>query len=360
MPDSTSLPAELRHLPLTIFSGNWKTPHVQGIAVDTKREFIYFSFTTMLLKTDLQGTPVGSVTGLTGHLGCLDFCDADGRVYGSLEYKASQAFYIAIFDVSKITEMDMDAERDGIMTTVYLQDVVDDFTADMDGNDVFDGDIAQTPDHRYGCSGIDGVAFGPRFGAPKDSPHDLHVAYGIYGNTERQDNDYQIILRYDTANWREYERPLNQAAPHHSGPAAPEERYFLFTGNTTYGVQNLDYDGYTGNWMVSVYRGTKKSFPNYPLYIIDGSKAPVLGEIKGQPAPESGLLLTLLQDGLYDAASGIYGWEFKQGQTGFFSFDNGYFYICHSESAPDGAQNGTIHLYQWTGESPNPFRLVEA
>lgn len=178
----------------------------------------------------------------------------------------------------------MDAERDGIMTTVYLQDVVDDFTADMDGNDVFDGDIAQTPDHRYGCSGIDGVAFGPRFGAPKDSPHDLHVAYGIYGNTERQDNDYQIILRYDTANWREYERPLNQAAPHHSGPAAPEERYFLFTGNTTYGVQNLEYDGYTGNWMVSVYRGTKKSFPNYPLYIIDGSKAPVLGEINGQPA----------------------------------------------------------------------------
>ena len=58
MSDSTSLPAELRHLPLTIFSGNWKTPHVQGIAVDTKREFIYFSFTTMLLKTDLQGNPL--------------------------------------------------------------------------------------------------------------------------------------------------------------------------------------------------------------------------------------------------------------------------------------------------------------
>ena len=29
---------------------------------------------------------------------------------------------------------------------------------------MFDGNIGDTADHRYGCSGIDGVAFGPRFG----------------------------------------------------------------------------------------------------------------------------------------------------------------------------------------------------
>ena len=61
--------------------------HVQGIAVDAKRECLYFSFTTCLVKTDMAGNLIGSVTGLVGHLGCIAFCEADGRVYGSLEYK---------------------------------------------------------------------------------------------------------------------------------------------------------------------------------------------------------------------------------------------------------------------------------
>lgn len=60
---------------------------MQGIAVDLERGYIYFSFTTKLLKMDLAGNLIGSVDGLTGHLGCLTMNPADGRVYGSLEYK---------------------------------------------------------------------------------------------------------------------------------------------------------------------------------------------------------------------------------------------------------------------------------
>lgn len=30
------------------------------------------------------------------------------------------------------------------------------------------------------------------------------VAYGIYSNTERADNDHQVILSYDTRTWRRY------------------------------------------------------------------------------------------------------------------------------------------------------------
>jgi hypothetical protein len=258
------------HLPKTVFSGNWKTPHVQGIAVDTARKYIYYSFTTMLLKTDLEGHVIGWAGGLTGHLGCLDFCDADGRVYGSLEYKAEKAFYIAIFDGSKITRPGMSAEADGIMTTVYLKDVVKDYCCDLDGNGIFDGDTAETPDHRYGCSGIDGVAFGPVFGDFKGEKHFLHVAYGIYGNSKRVDNDYQIILRYDISGWKKYEQPLSQNHPHTRGPEKPSDRYFLFTGNTTFGIQNLEYDGFTGHWFATVYRGKKEQYPIYPLYIIDG------------------------------------------------------------------------------------------
>ena len=51
-------------MPKQICSGEWKAGHVQGLAVDTKREYIYFSFTTMLIKMDMQGNVVGSVTGL--------------------------------------------------------------------------------------------------------------------------------------------------------------------------------------------------------------------------------------------------------------------------------------------------------
>lgn len=60
---------------------------MQGIAVDLKNGYMYFSFTTELLKTDLQGKLIGSVKGMTGHLGCLTVNPEDGRVYGSLEYK---------------------------------------------------------------------------------------------------------------------------------------------------------------------------------------------------------------------------------------------------------------------------------
>ncbi|MBQ2416697.1 MAG: hypothetical protein II282_00680, partial [Alistipes sp.] len=156
----------IEQLPSEIFSGEWRAGHVQGIAVDTNREYIYFSFTTMLVKMDMQGKVVGTVTGLFGHLGSIEFNDADGRLYGSLEYKNDSigkgilaqekidrqwdtAFYVAIFDVNKIVRENMSAEKDGIMTTVYLPTVYQDFMAKVESN-------GKTLEHRYGCSGFDG------------------------------------------------------------------------------------------------------------------------------------------------------------------------------------------------------------
>ena len=93
-----------KQLPAVIDGGAWDAGHVQGMALDRKGGYMYFSFTNLLVKTDLAGNPVGSVTGFTGHLGDLDFNAKDGRVYGSLEYKEAQAFYIAIFDVDRIDQ----------------------------------------------------------------------------------------------------------------------------------------------------------------------------------------------------------------------------------------------------------------
>jgi hypothetical protein len=68
---------------------------VNGIAVDRANGFVRHFFTQMLVKTGLQGSVLGTVTGLTGHLGDLDLVPEDGRACGSLEYRAQKACYLA-------------------------------------------------------------------------------------------------------------------------------------------------------------------------------------------------------------------------------------------------------------------------
>jgi hypothetical protein len=347
--------------------------HVQGVAVDTKRGYVYFSFTTKLVKTDLDGRLIGSVEGMTGHLGCIDINPADGRVYGSLEYKndgigkgiltqlekdtdapetgnPANAFYIAVFDAGKITRPGMNAETDNVLTTVYLKEVADDYNATVTHN-------GQTVEHRYGCSGIDGLAFGPSFGE-SNGKYYLHVAYGIYGDTTRTDNDYQVILQYDVNDRQKYEQPLSQNNMHQSGPETPLNKYFVFTGNTTYGIQNLAYDANTGYWFAAVYRGKKSQYPNYPLFTIDGSQQPDMQPLKGFDNGEKGKIPSLAKAGIYDTESDIYGWEHKWGSTGIHSFGNGYFYISQNGVTPDKKQYCRLQLYRWTGQTPDPFEEV--
>ncbi|MBQ8356506.1 MAG: hypothetical protein IJX39_01710 [Clostridia bacterium] len=354
-------------LPLMIDGGRWSTGHVQGIAIDVEKGYAYFSFTTTLVKTDLQGNLIGTAKGLVGHLGCIDFNKEDGKVYGSLEYKndsigkgifknagltgvpVENAFYIAIFDVDKIDRVDMDAEKDGVMTAVYLPEVTE----------YYEGESFDGKPHRYGCSGIDGTSFGPFFGEPKDSPTMLMVACGNYGDVEREDNDHQMLLCYDWRKFADVAKPLSQGVPHHSG-LHPEKTCFFFTGNTTWGVQNLCYDSYTGNWFVCVYVGQKPQYPNYPMYVIDGSAAPVMSELKGLGG-EQGLLLKMADAGVLHKESGVRGFTFPMGSTGIHSLGDGRFYFSH-----DGKIKGlkTTHLcearlYRYTGEEPMGFTPVE-
>ncbi|OEJ24254.1 hypothetical protein BGM19_29895 [Streptomyces agglomeratus] len=352
-----------RRLPAEIKGGAWKAGHVQGVAIDRRKGFMYFSFTNLLVKTDLRGNTVGSVSGFTGHLGDLDFNTKDGRVYGSLEYKAAKAFYIAIVDVDRIDRVGMDARTSDVVSTVHLQEVVDDYTADMNGDGKFDGDTANTPDHRYGCSGIDGVTFGPeldRGSRTKRGKQVLTVAYGIYSNVKRQDNDHQVLLQYDVRKWHRYERPLPESAPHTSGPPDVDGKFFVRTGNTRYGVQNLEYDERTGNWLMAVYKGAKPQFPNYSLFVADGSKRPETGPVTGQPTPERGELLPLLRAGLHHEASDTYGWE-SGGQYGLVSLDDGRYYLVEAGTVvEDGVTKQTARavLHRWTGQPPTPFTKV--
>jgi len=337
---------DINNLPLTIYSGKWKTGHVQGIAIDTAQKYIYLSFTQVLVKLDLDGNLIGTVKGLTGHLGDLAFNDADGRVYGSLEYKSRNSFYIAIFDVDKIDRVGLDAETDGIMTAVYLPEVVKDYSADMDGNGVFDGDKAETLDHRYGCSGIDGTTFGPSFITPEDGKMYLTVAYGIYKHLERDDNDYQILLQYDTEEFVKYAKPLNQLNMHREGPGKPVAKHFVYTGNTTYGIQNLEYDPASEVMLAAVYRGNKPQFLNPDMFFIDCKAQPEIKPLKG--VGETGSTLSLSD--LRGRTETITGSFFPHGSTGIASLGDGYFYIAQPYKN-DAGFGGRIDLYRMDREN---------
>ena len=352
-------------LPKVINSKEWKEGHIQGIAVDEKKGFVYYSFTTILLKTDMLGNPIGSAERLAGHLGCITLNSDDGMVYGSLELKhdsigkgiisrtgwdpsAEDSFYLVRFDVDKITKMGMDSERDGIMSAVYLRDVVKDYS---------ETDEVSGKKHRYGCSGIDGTAYGPVFGAPADSPKKLMVAYGIYSDLEREDNDHQVILQYSPAMFEEYGRPLNQEKPHHSGPIRYEERYFVYTGNTTWGIQNLEYDPHSQNWFIAVYTGKKESFVNYPMFICDGKIYPIKTRLTGR-ANEEGLLLSLSKIGTKPDKNGLHGSFFPHGSTGMASMGDGRFYfsVPYSTSRDDGNYFGSdLTLYRYSPDNEDIF-----
>ena len=124
----------IARLPLTQNGGTWASGHVQGIAVDVQGGYIYYSFTNLLAKYDFSGKLIGTLVGWTGHLGDLDFNPADGKVYGSLEYKKDKAFYIAVIDVKRLDRVGIEASKTEIFRTVYLPEVVKDYVADMDGD----------------------------------------------------------------------------------------------------------------------------------------------------------------------------------------------------------------------------------
>lgn len=358
-----------QNLPDSIYSGGQGKFHVQGVVVDQANGFVYFSFTDKLVKTDLSGKVIGSVTGFTGHLGDLVFDEETGKIYGSLEFKddaigkgirktlgmenqAAVGFYIAIFDGSRIVRPDMDAEKEDLLRTIYLKEVVDDYLAKVKIGD-------REVEHRFACSGVDGITLAPAIGKPKNSKKFLYIAYGVYGDTTRNDNDYQVILKYNIAGWDKLGQNLYQENLHQSGPKKPLEKYFVKTGNTTYGVQNLAWDRHTGNFYAAVYRGKKSQYPNYGLFVIDGQKKPVKTSVFSDNKNIKVKTLSLAEAGMYDAGSGIRGWHFNWGTTGLCPLGDGLFYISHNGKTEDGQQMSTIHKYRWIGSEKEAFVLVE-
>ncbi|HBE55204.1 MAG TPA: hypothetical protein DDW22_04035 [Prevotellaceae bacterium] len=345
-----------QNFPLTIRTGLQDKFHVQGIAYDRKRDCMYMSFTTSLVKVDMQGRVLGSVEGLTGHLGCISLNPDDGRLYGSLEYKHDaigqgimdgmggvrndneDGFYIAVFDVARINREHMNAQE--VMTTVYVRPAVDDFNAEVTNQ-------GRTLRHRFGCSGIDGLTLAPRWGKGRGRRM-LYVAYGIYSENDRTDNDYQVLLCYDVDKLRKHEQTLVPQNLHHSGPKKADATYYIHTGNTCWGVQNLCYDSHTGHMLAAVYPGKKPGWKNFGLYVADGQGKPTREVLKGVEPRTTGLVMPLLMQGEHDPAHDTWGWNFKWGSTGLVSLGDGRFYVSvGGRDKATGRQYCEARLFRW-------------
>ncbi|MGN0202047.1 MAG: hypothetical protein ACI399_03980 [Candidatus Cryptobacteroides sp.] len=360
--------------------------HVQGIAYDSEKDCLYLSFTSRFLKVDRNGKVLASIDRIQGHLGAICFNPQDRKVYASLECKddeigagiarslsvstvsrADTRFYIAIIDVDRLEGTGCDPENSEVFRSVCLRKVVEDYSAcGKDG-----------APHRYACSGIDGVTVAPGIAHPSPARYGrrageavpeklfLYVAYGIYGDKTRSDNDYQVIQCYDLEELEALSRPLIYGDAHDSGPAGPLKEYFIFTGNTDYGVQNLAYDPYTDCFFMAVYPGKKEEFPNYSLFAFRRGQKPFKASLRGGSDRSRHLQLSLVEaeepyfiNPMYDSSTAVSGWRFPLGSTGLCPLGDGLWFISSNSRSPQDGESCSALLFKWSGNPEGPFTRV--
>ncbi len=180
--------------------------HLQGFTTDGAH--LYWSFTDSLVKTNLQNTVVAQVPVQCGHMGDIDYYD--GKLYASLMGNAIagdpwdkwSSFFIYVYDADTLA-----LERMIRLDPCYR--------------------MQAAPAEHHGFIGIDGVAVR----RSKDGTPQLWVA---------------AVLMKDAA----YDK---QMLLHFSMDGELLEIKYFTTGNTTFGIQNLDYEEDTGLFWFSMY-----------------------------------------------------------------------------------------------------------
>ena len=316
--------------------------HVQGMAIDTASHCFYLSFTTSLVKTDFDGNVLACIDSINGHLGAMTFDAGARKLYASLECKDDEIgrgiakhlgteaytqdqsrFYVAVVDVDRMDSKDA-------MCTYEVAEAIADYKT------------------RYGCSGIDGVTIAPQIGKKTGKPR-LYVAYGIYGDISRRDNDHQILLEYKLDAFK--------------GKAVPKAsaKYFIFTGNTTWGVQNLCYDPKTGCIFMASYAGKKPEFPNFSLFAVPVGQKPEKKVLRGLENDGEHLSLALWQQGLLSTVKGVRGWRFGDACTGICTLGDGIWFVSTPLKLRKGMQTATVRQLKWKGgPQEDPFETIGA
>ncbi|MBR5704078.1 MAG: hypothetical protein IKX45_07505 [Bacteroidales bacterium] len=316
--------------------------HVQGMAIDTAAHCFYLSFTTSMVKVDYEGNVLASIDSINGHLGAMTFDAATRKLYASLECKddvigqgiaknlgkdaySQSKFYIVVFDVDGGLTEQPGAGSPVVEGQWEVTEAINDYKT------------------RYGCSGIDGVTIAPRMGKKRGKPR-LYVAYGIYGDISRRDNDHQILLEFKPNRFRHDHLPKASA------------KYFVFTGNTEWGVQNLCYDPNTRCIFMACYAGKKPEYPNFSLFAVPVTQKPVKKVLRGLEEDGEHLSLELWHQGLLASVPGLRGWRFGDPTTGVCTLGDGTWFVSTPLKLKKGFQTATIRQLKWKGGPvENPF-----
>lgn len=340
--------------PLSLSGGDWDVKHCQGIAVDKENGFIYYSYTTMLIKCSFEGKIVASVTGIKGHMGDITYNAADGMLYCGYYSEGRTGFYIYIFNTKKINKMNMKPSKD-IVRSVYVREAYEDYLGSVDFENE-DG-TKTTFAHRYGCSGIDGVTMGPDFLGKEKKKEYLTVAYGTYSETKRTDNNYQVLLQYDVSSWWS---SYGQSIANSSHRVGPEKcgKFFLYTGNTYWGTQTMEYFDEFNIWILNCYKSRNPKFKPYTMFAIDGDLKPKKKKLEGQPKSDKQYVLSHYTDGEYDKKHNVWGWYNSYGVQGIAYMGDGLFYITRPYKSWTGKKLAISYLNVWKkSDGAKPFTL---
>ena len=175
------------------------------------------------------------------------------------------------------------------------------------------------------------------------------MAYGIYKDENRQDNDCQVLLRYKMKKLDKYAGTVKFGEFYSKGPSRPLDKYFVFTGNTNWGVQNMAYDPSLKKMFMFVYKGSKQVFPNYDTFIFDIASKPVKRHVDGVSYDKKKHPM------IGSPENPVGGVRFKYGSTGVSPLGEGLFFISENGRNPEtGLQNCRARLYKWDGMTFTP------
>lgn len=199
--------------------------HMQGFS--KSEDYMYWSFTNSLVKTNMQGTMMCQVRITGGHLGDIDY--HDGKIYASYlgmplpghEWGDWSGFKIYVFDAEDLKVLD-----------ILNMDICDELKK-----------VARTESDIYGFRGIDGVAIAPDTETGEDK---MFVACATWPN-EKYKNE--IIFKCDMS-------------------ARLEKMYLVPTGNTMLGIQTLDYDADNKEFWFTTYGPGEPYQPKETLYCV--------------------------------------------------------------------------------------------
>ncbi|MBP5231602.1 MAG: hypothetical protein ILO68_07715 [Clostridia bacterium] len=239
--------------------------HMQGFTSDGKREYMYWSFTDSLVKTNMKGTMICQIHVGGGHFGGLDW--HDGKVYVSFMrypnpwtyFTDWQAFQIYVYD-------DKDLR---LLKIIDLSECVE-----------------MKKEKRYGFQGIDGVAFGR---VPGSDEMRMIVAVALETGEEY---DHQLFLEVDEETGK------------------IRTVYRIPAGNKVFGIQNLDYEEDTGCYWFTTYDASEPFMEKETLYCVGPDMKTVRARYAistpyGFEARGNGEYVLSLQGGVNGNQSGI-------------------------------------------------------